>query len=96
MKPTHKTSVICSANPQGRKNTSRKEILRRNFNSGEITKEELREYACLFSHSQIQAHLNRVPKAVVTTVWGKRKMVAYDEFKSQWEPQGFKTIEVIY
>ena len=96
MKPTHKTSAICSANPQGRRNTPRKEILRRKFNSGEITSEELYEYTCLFSHSEIKAHLNRVPKAVVTTVWGKRKMVSYNEFKAQWEPQGFKTIEVIY
>lgn len=96
MRPRTKASAVCSANPQGRRNTPRKEILKRKFDSGEITEEELEEYVCLFSHSQIQAHLNRVPKAIVTTMWGKRTMVPYDEFKAQWEPQGFKIIEIVY
>ncbi len=97
MRPRTKTTVVCSANPQGRRNLSRKEVLRNKFNRGDITTEELREYSCFLTHSEIEKGMaSKTPVAVITTVWGKEKKIPYAEFKAEWEPQGFKIIKTIY
>lgn len=85
MRQRTKMTGLCShTTPDGKSHMGKQEILRKKFNAGEITRQELQTYAYL-----IIATKTDKPKTVKVRVFGKEIEVSYDEYKKRYEPLGF-------
>lgn len=91
MRPRTKTTACYSAAPDGKKHVARKEVLRRKYECGDISTEELREYSSFIMHSRMKD-----PIAVITKIMGTTTRVSYREFVERYQPYGFVIIEKIY
>lgn len=70
--------------PNGKSHLGRVTILKKKFESAEISTEELREYACLIAYSE----RIEVKTTTTITVWGKKMTISLEEYKTYCMPVG--------
>lgn len=90
MRTRIKVAICSHSNPNGTSKMGRREQLRKKFQSGNITAEELREYATFVANSKRQT-----PTTIIVKVWGKKQYIPYSEYKARYEEYGF-SCEFIY
>lgn len=79
---------LCShTTPNGTSRMGREEVLRKKFDGGTITKDELREYACFMAYSS-----KAVPATVSVRVFGKLQKVTVEEYNTYYKPLGFQPV----
>ena len=70
--------------PNGKSHLGRVTILRKKFESAEISTEELREYACLIAYSE----RIEVKTTTTITVRGRKMTISLEEYKTYCMPVG--------
>ena len=90
MRTRIKVTICSHSEPNGASKIGRREQLKKKFQSGNITAEELREYATFVANSKRQT-----PTTVIVTIWGKKQYISYNEYKTRYEEYGFQC-EIVY
>lgn len=83
MRQRTKMVALCSHTTPTNSYMSREEILKKKFQSGNITTEELKEYAA------IKAASNKAPISVTVFIWGKPMTISYSEYLRHYKHLGF-------
>lgn len=83
MRQRTKTLALCSHTTPSNSYMSKEEVLKKKFQSGNISAEELREYA------EIKAAYKKAPTSVVVFVWGKPMTISYNEYIRYYKHLGF-------
>jgi hypothetical protein len=84
MRQRIKVTCCSHATPDGKAIMGQEEKLRKKFESGTITTDELRHYA-FFT-------VARKPTTVTVSVFGKRTVISVSEYNEIYKPLGFKAL----
>ena len=79
-----RVKVTCCSHttPDGKSHMGEEEKLKKKFNAGTITTEELRHYAFFTTMHK--------PSSVTVSVFGKKTVVSREEYNRVYKPLGFK------